>query len=66
MVGYLKRWRRTKWLTIADNVKERGLKFYEVVMHVVLQMSNLISIHNSKTVIPGASSTQRQKDSVFV
>ena len=34
-------------------------------MHVVLQMSNLVSIQNSKTVIPGASSTQ-QKDSVFV
>ena len=35
-------------------------------MRVVLQMSNLISIHNSKTVLPGASSTQRQNASVFV
>ena len=34
-------------------------------MHTVLQMSNLISIHNSKTMLPGTSSTQRQNASVF-
>ena len=35
-------------------------------MHVVLQMFNLISIHDSKTELPGASSTQRQNASVLV
>ena len=35
-------------------------------MHMVLiQMSNLISIHNSKTVLPGVSSTQRQNAAIF-
>ena len=35
-------------------------------MHMAFQMSNPISIHDSKTVLPGASSTQRQNASVYV
>ena len=49
---------------LAANVSERKLKkrrklLHETVMHVVLQMSNLISVDNSKTVLTGASSSQR-------